>query len=136
MVAAMWNGAVMACTPIRRRLFAATPKHSARSREPTRDDEDTVPAPAFVRWFRRWCRCALPGEARDQVVLVPDMAGSAGRPGARQQVDRRAAGQDRAGGGDTAGGRLRAMRDAHLHTVLCVGCEGRRGDEGGQSIAQ
>ncbi len=45
----------------------------------------------LLRRLRRRRRIALPGEARDQIVLVSDLARSAGGPGREQQADRRPA---------------------------------------------
>src|SRR5215469_11065115 len=41
--------------------------------------EDPVSEPSFIRWLRRRRGCALPSEARGYLVLVSDVAGSAGR---------------------------------------------------------
>ena len=62
------------------------------SKGTSRYDEDAVSAPAVIRRLRRRRRLALPGAARDPLVLVSDLAGAAGRAGAGQQADRRAAG--------------------------------------------
>ncbi len=52
-----------------------------------------VPAAALVRRVRRRRRLALPGAAGDPQLLVSDLAGPAGRAGAGQPADRRAAGR-------------------------------------------
>jgi ceramide glucosyltransferase len=54
-------------------------------------DAHPVSASPFLRRFRRGRRIALPGEARDQIVLVPDLARSAGGHGREQPSDRRPA---------------------------------------------
>src|ERR1700733_6645217 len=112
------NGAAMTCRRTRHRHLSNNLPHLpwrlAGSREPTPDDEDPVSAAALVRWFRRWSRLPLPGEARDQVVLVSHVAGATGRPGAGQQADRCTAGPDWAGGSRPAGAGLRVVRGPHL----------------------
>ena len=50
-----------------------------------------VPAGALLRRLRRGGGLTLPGQARDQVVLVSDLAGPAGRLGRPEQADRRPA---------------------------------------------
>ena len=76
-------------------------------------------------------------QARDPSFWYPDLARPAGRAGARQQADRRAAG---AASGSTPccrqAARLRAVRDPHLDAVLRLRREGRRGAEGRQPGAQ
>jgi ceramide glucosyltransferase len=62
--------------------------------EPAQESFDAshpVPSSAFLRRFRWRRRIALSGQARDQVVLVPDLAGSAGGFGREQPADRRPA---------------------------------------------
>jgi len=55
------------------------------------DASHPVPSSAFLRRFRWRRRIALSGQARDQVVLVPDLVGAAGRFGREQSADRRPA---------------------------------------------
>jgi ceramide glucosyltransferase len=55
------------------------------------DASHPVPSSAFLRRFRWRRRIALSGQARDQVVLVSDLAGSAGGFGREQSADRRPA---------------------------------------------
>ncbi len=50
-----------------------------------------VSASSLFRRFRRGRRIALSGEARDQVLLVPDLARSTGGYGREQPIDRRPA---------------------------------------------
>ncbi len=54
-------------------------------------DAHPVSASPLLRRFRRGRGIALPGEARDQVLLVPDLARSAGGHGREQPSDRRPA---------------------------------------------
>jgi ceramide glucosyltransferase len=55
------------------------------------DASHPVPSSAFLRRFRWRRRIALSSQARDQVVLVSDLAGPAGRFGREQSADRRPA---------------------------------------------
>ena len=63
--------------------------------EPTREQFNAashpIPAGARRRRFRRGGGGTLPSQARDQVLLVPDLAGPAGRLGRPEQADRRPA---------------------------------------------
>ena len=76
----------------RRRCCASPRRRRARSREDRCRDEDPVPAAALLRRLRRRRRLALSGAAGNPLVLVSDLARPAGRAGARQPADRRAAG--------------------------------------------
>ena len=78
-------------------------------------------------------------QARREIrsLLVSDLARAAGRAGAGQQADRRAAA--RASSSTTSlpqAARLRAVRDAHLDAVLRLRREGGRGAEGREPDAQ
>src|SRR6266851_2091160 len=44
--------------------------------------QDIISASAFVRRIRRRRGFPLPSQARDQIILVPDLAGAIGRSGA------------------------------------------------------
>lgn len=66
-------------------------------------DAVPVPASALVRRFRRRRRLPLPGQARDQVVLVSDLARPAGRPRRGLEADRRTAAPHRPRRGDEPG---------------------------------
>ena len=57
-------------------------------------------------------------QARDQILLVPDLAGPAGRPGARLHADRRAAGAPDDGGRAAARQDERPADHPHLHPLL------------------
>jgi processive 1,2-diacylglycerol beta-glucosyltransferase len=56
-------------------------------------DAHPVPEPAELRRLRRRRRRPVPGEAGDPLVLVPDLAGPAGRAGAGQPAGGRPAGR-------------------------------------------
>ncbi len=60
---------------------------------PAQESLDAYPvsASSLFRRFRRGRRIALSGEARDQVLLVPDLARSTGGYGREQPIDRRPA---------------------------------------------
>src|SRR5580658_90851 len=99
-------------------------------------DEDAFSAASLVRRVRWRRRLTLPGEAGDPQFLVSDLAGPAGRAGAGQPADRRAAGGDRAAGGTDRGAPARAVRDPYLLALVCRRREGGRGAEGRQPGAE
>src|SRR5215467_10296470 len=58
------------------------PRPHTHARRPAADDAYAVLASSFVRGIRRRCRLAVPGQTRDPVILVPDVAG----PGRRHRA--------------------------------------------------
>ena len=75
------------------------------------------------------------GAARNQIVLVSDLACATGRAGAGQQAHRCAAGAHRDAGDPAPDRRLRAVRDPHLLAELSQRCEGGDGAQGSASGA-
>ena len=77
-------------------------------------------------------------QARREIrsLLVSDLARPAGRAGAGQQADRRAARRHRPGRRHPAGARARAVRDPHLLALVRRRRAGRRGAEGRQPGAE
>ena len=95
-----------------------------------------VSAGSFLRRFRRRRRLALPGAARNPLLLVSDLArpGRGGRAG--QQADRRRAASAHARRCRARGAALRSRGAAHLDAVLRLRCPRRRSAQGGQSAAE
>src|SRR5439155_14714406 len=81
---------------------------ACQSTETRPDDEDLVPAPALFRWVRRRRRLPLSSQARDPLLLVPDLACPAGCTRPRQHAGRCAAGAAQTRRRAAAGRRLRA----------------------------
>jgi ceramide glucosyltransferase len=73
------------------RAGALSPAPLGSTRELSDVASHPLPAGALLRRLRRGGGLALPGQARDQVVLVSDLAGPAGRLGRPEQADRRPA---------------------------------------------
>ncbi len=73
------------------RRFTVAADGALTSTEELSDAAHPVPAGSLLRRLRRRGGLALPGQARDQVLLVPDLAGPARGHGGEQPADRRPA---------------------------------------------
>src|SRR5262245_21232457 len=99
-------------------------------------DEDAFPAGAVVRRLRWRRRGALPDEPRGALVLVPDLAGAAGRPGRGLEADRCAAAPAQVRGRRARGHEPRPGGDAYLDAVVRLRRAHRRGAQGTQARPQ
>src|SRR5581483_8682761 len=95
-------------------------------------DAYLVFAGSVLRRFRRRCGLALPGAARNPLVLVSDLACAGRGRGARIETDRRHPAQDATAGNSRAGEKFRSGRAAHLDAVVFVGRQDDREAEGSE----
>src|SRR5437762_556008 len=93
------------------------------------NEQNTFPEPPFFRRFRRGRRLALPGAARNHIVLVSDLARATRRARAQRQAARLPAAQHRYPAVPRRSQQLRPRHRPHQHAVAEERLQGRRVDQ-------